>query len=246
MLSTFQDGTGMLAGGTLPGWRDFERTVALAFDGRPSENKDIIDVRLPDPSREEVHFGVSCKMRRELRRTRRVGRVTIELSNANRSFWDRLGADGIGLENYRDNAAQVGRSIIDLVREWHLSASIQSGGDIDLSRSCYLTLMWDPIGEYQLYQFQMDLPDPDSLYWSFPEVTSRSASRLGNHIRAIDEHGTVFEWYGESGGQLKYYPRVSDSVWESNTFRLEPLPKNTPHGLLLKAQSYYSDIWPDN
>ncbi len=250
MLSTFQDGTGMLAvpqgSGTRPGWRDFERTVALAFDGRPSENKDIIDVRIPDPSREGVHFGVSCKMRQELRRTRRVGRVTIELSNAARSFWDRLEDDGIEPDNYRDNATQVGMSVVNLVREWHLSAGIQSGGDIDLGRSCYLTLMWDPSGEYQLHQFQMDLPDPDSLYWYCPEVTSRGASRLGNHIRAVDDDEVVFEWYGQSGAQLKYYPRVSDSVWESKVFRLEPLPNNTPHGLLSKAQSYYPDIWPDS
>ena len=54
ILSTYQDGTGMLAaasGRTLPGWRDFERAIALTFNGAASENKDIFDVRLPDPSR---------------------------------------------------------------------------------------------------------------------------------------------------------------------------------------------------
>lgn len=55
LLSTFQDGTGMLAVdnnlATLPGWRDFERAVALTFGGVPSENKDVMDVRLPDPVR---------------------------------------------------------------------------------------------------------------------------------------------------------------------------------------------------
>ncbi len=40
ILSTYQDGTGMLKNKknpmkvkTLPGWRDFERAVAIAFDG---------------------------------------------------------------------------------------------------------------------------------------------------------------------------------------------------------------------
>ena len=123
LLSTFQDGTGMQAvanGATLPGWRDFERATALAFGGRPSENKNIMDVRLPDPTREGVFFGISCKMRRELDRAKRVGRVTIELSNAARAFWNRLGDAGITPENYRDDAHQVGSSIINLVVQ-HLS-----------------------------------------------------------------------------------------------------------------------------
>lgn len=37
LLSAYQDGTGMLAaenGRTLPGWRGFERSVAMALTGR--------------------------------------------------------------------------------------------------------------------------------------------------------------------------------------------------------------------
>ena len=120
VLSTFQDGTGMLAvkdGTTLLGWRDFEHVAALAFGGVPSESKDVIDVHLPDPARQEVYFGLSCKMRRELNRVSRDGRVTIELSNAARAFWDRLGNDGITTENHRDYPAQVGNSLVNLVSE---------------------------------------------------------------------------------------------------------------------------------
>lgn len=247
LLSTFQDGTGMQAvsdGTTLPGWRDFERATALTFGGIPSENKDIMDVRLNDPTREGVFFGISCKMRRELRRAKRIGRVTIELSNAARAFWDRLGDDGITPENYRNHAHQVGSSIVNLVRGWHLRASVESGGDIDLSRSCYLTLMWDASGEYQLFQFRMHLPDPTRLRWYYPEVTRDGVSKLGNHIRGDDDSGTVLEWYGQSGGQLKYYPVVGDALWESHIFNLEPLPQNTPHGLIAKAQTYYAHLWP--
>ncbi len=42
ILSTFQDGTGQLAmkgGQTLPGWRDFERSIALTFGGETQESK---------------------------------------------------------------------------------------------------------------------------------------------------------------------------------------------------------------
>jgi len=62
ILSTYQDGTGMLAaanGRTLPGWRDFERAIALTFSGSAAENKDIFDVRLPDLTRPGIHFGIS-------------------------------------------------------------------------------------------------------------------------------------------------------------------------------------------
>ena len=190
LLSTFQDGTGMLAmpdGSTLPGWRDFERATALAFAGIPSENKDIMDVRLPDLARENVFFGISCKMRRELDKTRRVGRVTIELSNAARTFWDRLGNFAITPDNYRDNAPQVGVAVIDLVREWHSSASVENGGNIDLEGSCYLALMWNRRGEYQLSQFGIYLPDPKELHWHCPEVTRRGVSVTGNRICADDD-----------------------------------------------------------
>ncbi len=33
ILSTYQDGTGMEAKGTLPGWRDFERAIEATFHG---------------------------------------------------------------------------------------------------------------------------------------------------------------------------------------------------------------------
>ena len=236
LLSTFQDGTGMNAGGTLPGWRDFERATALAFGGIPSENKGIMDVRLPDTARDGVFFGISGKMRRELDRVRRDGRVTIELSNAARAFWNRLSEDGITTENYRSHPQQVGIAIVNLVRGWHASASIENEGDVDLKGSCYLTLMWNMGGEYQLHQFSIDLPDPNDLYWYCPKVRRRGAPRVGNRISASDEGGTLFEWYGQSGGQLKFYPHVDTSLWASDAFRLEPLPPNTSHGLLSKAR----------
>ena len=231
-------------GVTLPGWRDFERAVALSLGGIPSENKDIMDVRLPDPRREGVFFGISCKMRRELHRVRRDGRVTIELTNAARAFQNRLSEDGINLENFRSHPKKAGIAVVNLVRAWHTSASVEDGGDVDLEGSCYLTLMWDARGEYKLHQFNINLPDPNDLDWNCPLVTRKGAQEIGNHISASDEHGTIFEWYGQSGGQLKYYPHVDNSIWASDTFTLESLPPNTPHGLLSKARQYYPEQWP--
>ena len=143
ILSTYQDGTGMLAaanGRTLPGWRDFERAIALTFNGVAAENKDIFDVRLPDPARPGLHYGISCKMRRELNRIDRDGRVTVELSNSARKFWDYLATRGIDQGNYRERPASVGRSLLEQVQDWHTEVSIANGGAVDLAGSCYLVL----------------------------------------------------------------------------------------------------------
>ena len=89
ILSTYQDGTGMLQvenGLTLPGWRDFERAVALAFNGEAQESKAIFDVLLLSQDRPHIRYGLSCKMRRELNKIKRTGRVSLELSNSAGQF----------------------------------------------------------------------------------------------------------------------------------------------------------------
>ena len=230
-------------GRTLPGWRDFERSFALALGGTASESKDIIDVRLPDPTRERIYYGISCKMRRELARVDSQGRVTIELSNSARRFWDCLALVGIDQGNYKEQPQSVGCALIELVSEWHEDAGVNRGGDVDLSKSSYLVLSWDKGGWYQLHQFTLSLPNPNDLQWTFPIYTRRGQSIVGNHLKGNDHDGTLIEWYGESGGQLKYYPLVDDAIWKSDRFRLEPLPSDREHGVLHKVQTYFPDQW---
>lgn len=112
ILSTYQDGTGMLplkGGMTLPGWRDFERAVALAFGSMAQESKAIFDVLLPITGTPNVKYGLSCKMRDKLNNIGRTGRVTVELSNAAKKFWDHLGTHGINQSNYRERPAESER-----------------------------------------------------------------------------------------------------------------------------------------
>ena len=246
ILSTYQDGTGMLAsdgGATLPGWRDFERSVALAFGGVAAESKDIFDVRLPDIQRVGVFFGISCKMRRELARVDRDGRVTIEVSNSAGKFWDDLNAKGIVQSNHKEHPADVGMALIDLVSQWHQDASLEKGGNVDLSKSYYLTLSWNRMGWYQLHQFPISLPDPGGLAWEYPTYIRNGETQIGRHLRGSDSEGVIFEWYGESGGQLKYYPLAERALWESGRFRLEPIPAGQEHGILRKARLYFTQRW---
>lgn len=246
-LSTYQDGTGMLVqsdGSTLPGWRDFERAVALALGGEAQESKFVFDVLLPVPNRPGVRYGISCKMRRELDRIDRDGRVTLELSNSAGKFWDHLHTRGITQSNYKRRPTDVGIALIELVEHWHQEVSTARGGAVDLAGSSYLTLSWNKAGWYQLHQFPLQLPNPARLMWIFPKAARRGGARLARRLAGNTASGIVFEWYGESGGQLKYYPLASAAIWASDRFRLEPLT-NTEHGILRRAAQYFPALWKE-
>ncbi len=239
ILSIYQDGSGMLSqkgGATLPGWRDFERAVALALGGEAQESKAIFDILLPTGTADIKH-GISCKMCGELKRIDRDGRVTLELSNSAGKFWDRLRSKGIHQKNYKKRPSEVGASLIELIEEWHLAVSIEAGGNVDLHGSSYLVLSWNQTGWYQLHQFPIFLPTPAPLQWFFPTTGRR------RRLRGDDEHGNLFEWYGESGGQLKYYPLAKNAIWNSGRFQLEPLRKNIEHGILTKVKAYFPELW---
>jgi hypothetical protein len=155
VLSTYQDGSGMLAVKnsplTLPGWRDFERSVAAITGGRAQESKAIFDVLIPDSDNVGVYYGIACKMRRTLRDTDRTGRVTIEVSNAAGEFWRRINEKGIDQRDYRQYPAEVGAALTEVVESWHTGVNLENMGIVTLSGSCYLVLSWDLTGRYQLH-----------------------------------------------------------------------------------------------
>jgi hypothetical protein len=86
---------------------------------------------------------------------------------------------------------------------------------------------------YQLFQFPIDLPEPNNLTW---EVSSRK-------LIGRDNQGILFEWYGLSGGQLKYYPLAQNALWQSAVFQLEPLPTDLDYSVRYKAATYFPDLW---
>jgi hypothetical protein len=253
ILSTYQDGTGQLPAPnnmTLPGCRDFERAVAAAFDGQSQESKHIFDVLTI--SKDAVYtYGISCKMRGELtksvdrvdRKGRSLkGRISMELSNSAKYFWNQLKARGINEANYRDKPQETGIALIDLVRSWHNEKS----SIINLHKSFYFVLSWDRKGSYQLHQFAFILPDPRSLHWHFPtKIGKNKAEEPAVRLAGDDDFGTIFEWYGDTGGQLKYYPLTQDAIWISDIFHLEPLPVSDElaYGIIAKARTYFPDQW---
>jgi hypothetical protein len=234
IFSTYQDGTGMLArhGSTLPGWRDFERSVAYAFRGIATESKNIYDVLFS--AGDESYMGVSCKMRKTLRKVRKDGRVTIEVSNAAGAFWDELKANDINEENIHHNARESGKILIDLVHKWHDDASIENGGVVNTDISFYLALQWDEKTlTYQMFQFPLHFPKFYQFQWQVD----------GRRLVGFDETGVMFEWYLFSGGQFKYYPFSHQAVWQSQEFMLEPLPTDIEYGIVNKAKVYFPELW---
>jgi hypothetical protein len=183
-------------------------------------------------------------MRRELDRVAKDGRVTLEVSNSSGKFWEHLRTKGVNQTNYKSRPREVGVALIELVGEWHAQVSISRGGNVDLTGSSYLALSWNRDGWYQLHQFPIKLPDPRHLKWSFPKWEHRGVERVARHLRGEDEEGTLFEWYGESGGQLKYYPLAKKAIWSSARFQLEPLG-NAEHGILAKVAAYFPQLWAD-
>ena len=242
ILSTFQDGSGQIArlGRTLPGWRDFERTVAVAFDGVAVESKAVFDVLVPDPNRPGVQFGISCKMRGLLKDMLKKGRLTLEISNALNDFWTAIGVYGLHQGNYQTAPNDAGKAIIDLVESWKLAEALEQGGKIDVAKSSYLVLSWDEkTGKYHLGQLPLKLPPPENFSWVVEGKRLKATLSDGKKDRV------VFEWYGHAGGQLKYYPLVEECLWTSKLFELEPLPSTNPMSqvVIAKAIQYFPDCW---
>lgn len=228
ILSCFRDGSGqqILQDGSRPGWRDFERAVAAWLGGVTAENKGVFDVAVPVPG--HLPYGLSCK-------TSAVGaltdsRVLFELHNSNAKAWARLEMLGIDPETH---PREAGLALVAQVREWHHGVT-----DIDVDSSSYLVLVHDrrTWTSWRLlwYALTLDAVDPAELAWS----------HVGKRIQGETQDGhRLWEWYAWSGGQLKYYPRVTDARWTSEWFSLE-VP--TPEDLVETAREYFPELWPES
>jgi hypothetical protein len=225
-LSGFRDGSGqlMISGkGSYPGWRDFERAVAAVFGGTTMESKAVFDVVLHTGG--EDPFGISCKTR--------AGRVSdafvlMELSNSAALFWRRLRDLKIDPDREPERA---GPALIALVEEWHEA----EGQNIDLAGSSYLhlshTMDWR---QWRLAWYPLSLRPPDGGTIAWEATGSRIVGRLENRM--------IWEWYGQSGGQLKFYPPHVWARWVSDWFELEEPPAETPAE---RAARYWPQLWPD-
>ena len=256
LLSTYQDGSGQVTkatkGKSIPDGWDFEDCVAALIgtdEEVPRYAKDVFDLVVPlNSPKGGARFGISCKMKAELvkagksiKASKTDGRAYLELSNAARAFSTAFGDGEITTENFMegDNPTRTGEALIETVNDWH-SLSVKDG--IDLSRSCYLVLLYSPALKFKLFQFPITLPSAKSLTWY---AGKGRGGGTGKHIKGTAEDGIVFEFYGGSGGQLKYYPKVSDAIYVSDEFELEPITSDVSGLLVRKAEDYFPEKWKE-
>lgn len=232
-LSSFRDGSGQVAlkrtDASMPGFRDYERTLAAVLGGSTTENKGIFDLEVP--TMDNLPFGVSCKMAAFPPPAN--GCSFWEMSNSAAKFREHLLASSI---NWATEPMLAGPAIINLVTQWHLEATI---GLLDLAGSRYSVLAHNRIWtEFQVLCFPLDLKIADPV----ADVTwAKEGAALNGYIRDGERRHRLWQLYPNSGGQLKYYPLLWWADWKTDRFTLEMPPTVSPFG---KAQEYWPDLWP--
>lgn len=230
-LSSFRDGSGQVAlkktGQAMPGFRDYERSLAAVLDGATTENKGIFDIEVPT---EHMPFGVSCKMS-SMQPVRNLCSF-MELSNSAAKFRQHL----LSLQiNWISEPMLAGPAIVDLVSRWHAAVA----DSIDVQSSRFSVLAHDKgWNRFQLLCFPLDLrianPKGD-VEWL------HEGSSLNGYIDDSGRRHRLWQCFLNSGGQLKYYPLLSWADWTTSEFELETPPLSSP---LEKARRYFGHLWP--
>ncbi|OWP20315.1 hypothetical protein CBF90_02050 [Microbacterium sp. AISO3] len=232
VLSTYRDGSGQnqTKAGSMPGFRDFERGLASIIGGTAAENKGVFDVlRLAD---EGPSYGVSCKMAAFAPAAREA--AFVELSNAAAKFRTHLVDRQI---NWVTEPGLAGPALVQLVTSWH-EADAQTHG-LSLQASKYAVLSrsanWQ---EFQLSAFPLDLygfnPIGD-IEWE------STKTRIDGFVDVEGRRHLLWQWYPNSGGQLKWWPPLAWADWATPRFTLEEPPLVQP---TQRAREYFPTLWP--
>lgn len=232
VLSTYRDGSGQnqTNAGSMPGFRDFERGLASIIGGSAAENKGVFDV-IREVGRNRG-YGVSCKMARFAPAAQEA--AFVELSNAAAKFRAHLLSRQI---NWVTEPGLAGPAIIELVTSWHQDDA--NTLDLDLQGSKYAVLSrsadWR---EFQLSCYPLDLygfnPIGD-IEWE------STKSRVDGFVKINNRRHLLWQWYPNSGGQLKWWPPLAWADWATSRFTLEKPPIVLPTE---RAREYFPELWP--
>lgn len=252
IMSTFNDGSGQerdKSGGTRLGWRDIERVVSVMLGGNGGEDKQLFDVVIQEHADPNKYYGVSVKSKELSRRSaledlETNGRVYMELCNSPAKLWGPLKEKGINESDFssRKHAKIIGEEVLKTVRSWETSfaeefESSNPGKKFLLSDSIYLTISYNKSTSsdnrfYQIHSF--DLEFPKDIIWEYSSAKCLRGYDPKNPSEAI------FDWYGLSGGQLKYYPIARTAKYNSGVFKLI---NTRVMSLEEKAGRYFPDEW---
>lgn len=252
MLSSYRDGSGTERdpnGTTRPNWRQMERVISELFTGKPPpESKSIFDVIAPSLEHARTYYGLSIKSKqlskRKFDNLTSGARTYMEIANSPAKMFASLERKhGLTIEDFRAGASPevVGNCVLETVREWHEDGKAiferqNPGANLDLEHSIYLCLSyraWENGAprRYQLHSFSLEFPG--HVEWRYQ----------GKSLRGYDPDfpkEVLFDWYGESGGQLKYYPKATTAHHASSVFSLVDAQNID---LFEKAASYWPEEW---
>lgn len=231
ILSTYRDGSGQnvlkRSGESMPGFRDFERALGAVTGGTTTENKGIFDVIV---RAKPLPYGLSAKM--AIIRPARDKCSFMELSNSAAKFRQSLLDQQI---NWVTEPMLAGPAIIELVTSWHLAES----EGIDVPNSKYVLLAHNARWTgFQLLSFPLTLKEANpkgDIEWL------HEGAALNGYIDDEGRRHRLWQFYPNSGGQVKYYPLLRWASWVSELFALELPPTGSPSA---RAQEYFPNLWP--
>lgn len=232
VLSTYRDGSGQnkTAAGSMPGFRDFERGLASVIGGSAAENKGVFDVIRDVPG--ELGYGVSCKMAQFPPPARQA--AFVELSNAAAKFRAHLLGRQI---NWVTEPGLAGPAIIELITSWHQADANSLGLDLQKSKYAVLSRSKD-WSQFQLSAYPLDLYGFNPIGGIEWESTK---SRIDGFVQIADRRHLLWQWYPNSGGQLKWWPPLAWADWVTPRFSLEKPPLVNPAET---AAKYFPGLWP--
>ena len=235
LMSSFSDGSGWETdpdGTSRIGWRQIERMLSIFFSGRSHiEDKDVFDLIVKYWSDPKKSVGISVKSKilgekKQIFRENNDPRLYMELSNSMAKFWQEINRK-LSLDEScfraKTHAQQIGDCVLNLVSCWHIerkTALSDVGGNLDLPLSRFVSVSFSDWSAETGRSFQVH-----SFDLSFPKVKWHYSS--DKCLRGIDPNNNhLFDWYGLSGGQLKYYPDSNAALYQSKIIELKRLASN--------------------
>ncbi|MEQ9426326.1 MAG: hypothetical protein RJQ09_18010 [Cyclobacteriaceae bacterium] len=248
LIGVFGDGFGAEKdkwGRTRAGWKQMERVIAEFFGGLALEQMAVFDVLLPINEYSKI-YGFSVKTK-SLPSTKfnsldDNGRVYIELNNSLSKLWNPIKALGFNEQNFKLNtgssiASEMGKSIINTVQSWYREFNPQAmgvDGALDFEASKHIVISYTTPKKNSDIRYRVDafnLKFPSGILWEF-----HSPKCLRGYEKGYQD-GPLFEWYGLSGGQLKYYPRAKMASHSSKVFQV-------PHPKVFTISQRAMEYWP--
>jgi hypothetical protein len=230
-LASYRDGSGNLResdGSTRAEFRQIERCFAELLFGKTTENKAFYDfVVQKNEDGGVVVRGASIKSKEHENLNSYISqtltmRSHLELSNSSAKDWKMCMERGLSEKDFREGqqpdkfgAAILERQAIERTssQESYLNSIPGKNKAFKETDSVYISLLYSPVvnGErtYLVSSFGAVLPKPAT--WEFK----------GKRLVGQEADGSVlYEWYGLSGGQLKYYPKLSQRLHGTSLFNL--------------------------